>query len=107
MKYEVTRNVVNDLWPLCQSGDASTDSRALVEAYLARDASFATELKENEMPSRAMPDIKLSPEAEIRLLEEVQKRTRIKLLILGGSIALAGAIMIIALGAVIFFMGIG
>ena len=57
------------------------------------------------MLSRAMPDIKLSPDAEIRLLEEVQKRTRMKLLILGGTIALIGAIMIIALGAAIFFLG--
>ena len=106
MKYEVNRDVVSDLWPLCQSGDASPDSQALVEAYLVEDDAFATELKESDMLSEAMPNIKLSPDAEIRLLEEVQKRTRMKLLILGGSIALIGAIMIIALGAAIFFLGI-
>jgi hypothetical protein len=107
MKYEVTRDVVSDLWPLCQSGDASTDSQALIEAYLAEDGSFARELKESEMLFHAMPDIKLSPDAEARLLAEVQKRTRMKLLLLGGTIALVGAITIIAMGAAIVFMGIG
>jgi anti-sigma factor RsiW len=37
----VTRDVVSDLWPLYASGDASADTRALVEAFLARDPEFA------------------------------------------------------------------
>jgi len=106
MKCEVTRDVVSDLWPLCQSGDASADSRRLVEAYLVEDVSFAGELKESEMLSHAMPNIKLSPDAEVRLLEEVQKRTRLKLMILGGAIVLIGFVLIVALGAVIFFLGL-
>ena len=64
MKFDVTRNVVSDLWPLCQSGDASADSRALVDAYLADDAGFASVLRESEQLGGAMPSLRLSPDAE-------------------------------------------
>ena len=32
MQHEVTRDLVNDLWPLYQAGEASDDSQALVAA---------------------------------------------------------------------------
>lgn len=102
MKLEVTRDVVSDLWPLCRSGDASADSQKLVEAYLAEHGSFASELKESEMPFQVMPNIRLSPDAEVRLLKEAQKRARLKLLIIGGTIAVILSIGIVALGAAIF-----
>lgn len=97
MKLEVTRDVVSDLWPLCRSGDASADSNELVEAFLAADRPFATELEENVMPDSIMPKIQLSPDAELRLLEETQKRARLKLWVQGGAIALAGFILLAAL----------
>lgn len=37
---EVTRNVVLDLLPLYHSGEASADTRAIVEDYLRRDPSL-------------------------------------------------------------------
>ena len=104
MKLEVTREVVNDLWPLCQSGDASADSRALIDAYLAEDGVFAVELKENDMLPHAMPNIRLSPDAELRLLENAQKRARLRLLIRGGAIALIGFVILVALGGAMFAM---
>ncbi len=108
MKLEVTRDVVNDLWPLSQSGDASADSQALIEAYLVDDPSFATELKENDMLNEAMPEIHLSPDAERRLLDDAQKRARLKLMVIGGAIGLAGFITIGALAGVmlVVFLGI-
>lgn len=107
MRYEVTREVVGDLWPLCQSGDASPDSQSLVAAYLAADPSFTTELEETAMDSHAMPEIHLSPDAERRLLSETQKRARLKLMVVGGSIAFGGIILLLALlGALaMFFRG--
>ena len=47
MRLEVTRDVVNDLWPLCRSGEASADSRTLVDTYLAQDSNFARTLQES------------------------------------------------------------
>lgn len=88
MKHEITRQVVEDLWPLCQSGDASADSRALVDAFLAHDPAFAAQLKETKTMENAMPKFTLSPDTERRLLEEARSRARIQLLLAGGGLGL-------------------
>ena len=41
----VTRNVVNDLLPLYFSGEASEDTRALVEEYFRQDVAFEIEAR--------------------------------------------------------------
>jgi anti-sigma factor RsiW len=41
----ITRDIVIDLLPAYESGDASADTRAAVEAYLANDADFARIVK--------------------------------------------------------------
>ena len=38
---EVTRDIVIDLMPLYQSGEASPDTRAAIEEFLRRDPSLA------------------------------------------------------------------
>ena len=43
----VTRDVVSDLWPLYASGEASADTRAIVEAFLATDPAFAQILRDS------------------------------------------------------------
>jgi hypothetical protein len=80
MKLEVTRDVVSDLWSLCQAGSASPDSRALVKAYLVEDGSFAAMLKRSKTMSSSLPDFHLSPDAERRLLDDARDRARTKLL---------------------------
>jgi hypothetical protein len=37
----ITREVINDLWPVYAAGEASADTRALVEAFLRQDPEFA------------------------------------------------------------------
>jgi hypothetical protein len=96
MMFDVTREVVSDLWPLYRSGEASGESKKLVDAYLATDSDFAATLKESEMIPGAMPNLRLSPEAERRLLDAAQNRARWKLIIIGGSI---GLIFLILMGA--------
>ena len=104
MKHEVTRNVIKDLWPLHQSNDLSSESRALVDTFLSQDSEFASVLQESQRISPVIPSFQLSPDHERRLLDEARERARMKLLIIGGAIAIGGFIMIIALGAVIFLM---
>lgn len=100
MKTEITRNVVRDLWPLCQSGDASADSRALVDAYLATDIAFAATLKETTKMNTLIPGMTLSADAERRLLDDARHRARIQLLLVGGGLAilllaLCGALVLV------------
>ena len=66
----VSRQVISDLWPLYAAGEASPDTRALIEAFLAGDPEFAALLK----APMALPasDISTSPGAEVAAL----KRTR-------------------------------
>lgn len=100
MKTEITRNVVRDLWALCQSGDASADSRAVVDAYLATDTEFAATLRETAKMNTLIPGITLSADAERRMLDEARHRARLQLLLVGGGLAilllaLCGALVLI------------
>jgi len=104
MKLDVTRDVVNDLWPLVRTGEASADSRALVQTFLAADAAHAATLQSSERLSGLMPAIQLSPEAERRLLDDARERARMKLLIVGGAVALVGVVALAALAGALFFM---
>ena len=107
MKLEVTRDVVSDLWPLYQSGEVSAASRALVDAFLSGDDQFAASLQESDRLMRAMPTVRLSPDAERRLLHEASERARLKLLVIGGAIALGGFVVLAALAGLLFFRSSG
>jgi hypothetical protein len=107
MMLEVTRQVVSDLWPLYRSGEASVDSRALVDAFLGADRPFASTLQASEGVDGAMPAFRLSPDAERRFLDAARQRARMKLLVIGGTIALVGFIAIVALVGVMFFLSRG
>src|SRR5512133_2351578 len=43
---KVTRDVVSDLWPLYAAGEATADTRRLVEEFLADDPDFARVLRQ-------------------------------------------------------------
>src|SRR6185369_4758623 len=47
MKMDVSSAVISDLWPVYASGEASPESRALVEAFLAADPAFAQALRDS------------------------------------------------------------
>lgn len=102
MRYDVTRDVVSDLWPLCQAGEASRDSQTMVDAYLAYDGEFAALLKAGDEVRRLVPSVRLSPDAELRVLHEAQRNARTKLLIIGGSVALVGTLAFLSFFAVLF-----
>jgi hypothetical protein len=100
MNTEITVDIVNDLWPLCRSGEASTDSRALVDRFLAENPDLAARLAKSAALSGAVPSLRLSPDAERRLLDEARRRARFKLLLIGGGITLVGFILLAALAGV-------
>lgn len=102
MKIEVTRDVVSDLWSLYRSGEASADSRTLVDAFLSQDRDFASALQESERLSGAVPSLRLSPDAERRLLDDARKRARTKLFVIGGAVAVAGLAILGALAGALF-----
>jgi hypothetical protein len=104
MRWYVTRDVVRDLWAVCRMGDASADSRALVDAFLAEDTAFAESLKEGETMDTIMPHVRLSPDAERRMLDDAAKNARLKLLVIGGIVTLVAVLLLLAFAglAVVF-----
>jgi len=70
---EVTRDVILDLLPVYLAGEASTDTRALVEAYLERDRELARRIRGQWMEglAKAVP-AHLPPDLELHSL----RRTR-------------------------------
>jgi anti-sigma factor RsiW len=72
---QITRDVVNDLWPLYVSGDASADSRRLVEAYLSEDPEFARALSVASRDRLARLEApSLAPDHELRTLSRIRRR---------------------------------
>jgi len=63
---KITRDVVSDLWPLYSSGEASPDTRALVDEFLRDDPDLARRLATPD--ALAPTELALPPEAEVRAL---------------------------------------
>ena len=69
----VTRDVIRDLSGLIAAGEASDDSRKLVDAYLAQDAELATSLRA-EGPALDAAAVKLPADHEVKTLSMMKKR---------------------------------
>jgi hypothetical protein len=70
----ITRDVISDLWPVYASGEATKDTRALVESVLADNPGWAAEF---EAPV-ALPaaDQAIAPDAEARALVRTKELMR-------------------------------
>ncbi len=104
MKLDVSRDVVSDLWALCRAQEASTDSRKLVETFLAEDRAFAATLDTSARAAPIVPRILLSPDAERRLVDDARDRARTRLMLAGAAIGLTALILLTALAGALFFM---
>jgi hypothetical protein len=103
MKAEITRDVISDLWPLHKAGEASADSRRIIEAFLAEDPAFRTLLDESEGVRRGLPDVTLSSDAELRLIAVARERIRTTAWLVGAAIgAFVFVSMAFLLGALFF-----
>lgn len=75
MKMEVSPAIVSDLWPVYVSGDASPESRALVDAYLANDPELERALRESSGLALGVPGAPaLSPDHELKTLALTKRR---------------------------------
>lgn len=71
---KITREVVSDLWPLYQSGEASADTRALVEEFLRAEPEFARHLESDESAQLlGVSPASLAPDHEVRTLNRVRR----------------------------------
>ena len=69
----VTRDTIRDLWALAEAGEASEDSRRLVDAFLAGDEALARELRGGANPLAAPPPV-LPSDHQARTLGRIKRR---------------------------------
>jgi ferric-dicitrate binding protein FerR (iron transport regulator) len=83
---KVTRDVILDLWPVYEAGEASADTRALVETFLEADPEFARTIRDErrELMSQTV-SVALPPDQERTALQATQTllRRRMQYLALG------------------------
>lgn len=77
MKMDVSSAIVSDLWPVYASGEASPESRALVDSFLAANPEFARTLRESSGLAIDVPKAPvLSPDHELKTLALTKRRLR-------------------------------
>ena len=75
----ITRDVVTDLLPLYFSGEASADTRVLVEAYFLQDPEFARLARSNPEADLPRTETPLpSKETEMQTLQRTRKLLSIR-----------------------------
>lgn len=86
----VTREVILDLYPLYREGEASEDTRRLVEGFLETDQEFARHLEPGEEAD--LPDLKPAaphPDAEMEALARARRLINLRSLLMGLAIFLS------------------
>jgi hypothetical protein len=73
---KITRDVVADLWPAYESGEASADTRALVEAFLKDDPDLARILGGKGEPALPATAPGPRPDADKKVLVAAQRMIR-------------------------------
>jgi hypothetical protein len=70
----ITRDVVADLWPLYVAGEASKDSRQLIDEFLKEDPEFAVMLTKKGADGPIKPvALKLPPDLEARAFTRTRR----------------------------------
>lgn len=96
---KVTRDVILDLWPVYEAGEASADTRALVEQFLQDDPEFADLVQSRSpLPAPAQDVPALSRDHELETLRKTQR-----LLLLRQQLLLLGLLLIMASGIIRVF----
>jgi hypothetical protein len=74
--FRVTREVITDLWPAYAAGEASGDTRTLIEEFLDQDHEFARLLREDKGGIEGLlelGDCALSPDREAQALSRTKQ----------------------------------
>ena len=70
----VSRDVIADLWPLYESGDANPETRRLVDEFLAADPEFARTLRAE--PRLEPAPVTIAPDSETVALKRTRELVR-------------------------------
>lgn len=74
MNAEITRNILEDLLPAYLAGDASADTKALIEQYAQQDPEFARLLAVASKSVLAATPKPVTPDQELKTLHATRRR---------------------------------
>jgi hypothetical protein len=74
---KITRDVIVDLLPAYQSGEASADTKALIEEYLREDPQLARVVRQPELPVEKLA-AEAPPDLMLRSLAKTKKLIRLR-----------------------------
>jgi hypothetical protein len=72
----ITRDVIIDLWPLYEAGEASSDTKAAIEEFLAGDEEFARQIRQAPVPTLVPGCAGMRPDAEADALRRTRALVR-------------------------------
>jgi hypothetical protein len=75
---KITRDVISDLWPLYESGEASDDTRHLIDDFLEHDREFANLVRESPDRFRSDDLPPLTPEKEIKTIQMTKRFLKLR-----------------------------
>jgi hypothetical protein len=75
---KITRDVISDLWPLYESGEASEDTRHLIDDFLEHDGEFSKLIRESPETFRTDDLPPLTPEKEIETIQMTKRLLRLR-----------------------------
>jgi hypothetical protein len=75
---KITRDVISDLWPLYESGEASGDTRQLIDEFLEDDGEFAKLIRESPETFRTDELPPLTREREIKTIQMTKRLLRLR-----------------------------
>ena len=84
---KISRDVIEDLLPAYLAGEASADTRALVESYLEKDVELARRVRAGA--GELLPDdlpTQFTKEAEMQSMEKAKKLTNLKAWAMGAAL---------------------
>jgi hypothetical protein len=102
---QISRNVILDLLPVYLAGEASEDSRVLVEEYLQTDQELARIVAEsNKTPFTENVRTPINKETEMATLEKTQAEIRRTIII--GAAALTAGLVVVSIAPLLVTAGL-
>ena len=90
----ITKNVVLDLLPVYLAGEASDDTRRLVEEYLTRDPDLAQRVRQHSTKGLdSAPVTTLPPDLELRTLKRTHGQIWLQIVLFAAMVVSLGTMM--------------
>lgn len=91
---KITKDVILDLLPVYLAGEATADTRGLVEEFLQHDADLAQRIRDQWTKGLgSTPPTSLPPDLELRTLRRTHRMIWLQILLFGLMVAFLGLMM--------------